>query len=90
MHVENHVARRIRRSGILAQVSPRIASHLRRMTVIMIAVGVRMDTSSRHACRHHRNHQQQPGQLPDGTLDPEVHAAAECSKYHLSRMPDKT
>lgn len=85
MRVKNHVARRIRRDWVLAlvwQVSP---SHLRcvTMTVVLIAVGVRMDTPCRHACQQHRNHQQQRSQLADGALDPEVHAAVEYSKCHF-------
>lgn len=65
---------------LLRRVFP---SHLRRMIVIMIAVGVRVNRSGWHAGRKHRNQQQQPGQLPDGALDPEVYAMAEYSKCHF-------
>lgn len=83
MAVKHHVSRRIRRRRTLTLLRRAFPSHLHRMIVIMIAVGVRVNRCGWHARRKHRNQQQQPGQLPDGALDQEVYAMAEYSKRHF-------
>lgn len=50
---------------------------LRRMVMVVVAAGMRMEVPGRQACRHHRYQQQQPRQPPEGAVDPEAHTALE-------------
>ena len=79
MRVENRVGGD-RRSRQIIVVGCPIGLHLRNVIVVVVAIGVRMDLSGRHARPNHHHEQQQGGQLPDRALDPEAHAALEDSK----------
>jgi len=76
MLMENH-AGWIRLRHLIFLVRRSSGSHLRGMIVAMVSIGVRMHLAGRYAGRNHRYQQQQPGQQPDGALDPEAHAALE-------------
>lgn len=76
MRVENRVGGG-RRSRHFIVVGRPIGRHLRNVFVAVVAIGVRMDLSGRHARRNHRHQQQHGDQLPKRALDPEAHAALE-------------
>lgn len=86
MRVENR-ADGVRRSWLIVMVRRSIRSQLHGMIVAWVAIYVRMDLAARQTRRDHRYEQQHTGQLPDGALDPEAHAALKVSKRHASMMP---
>lgn len=79
MRVEHRVGGD-RRSRRIIVVGRSIGHHLRNVFVAVVAIGVRMDLSGRHARRNHRHQQQHGDQLPKRALDPEAYAALEGSE----------